>query len=244
MTDTYEYTRHLVLGNGITGDVTRVDPAAPPVVLVHGFLGTRGTMEPMARRFRADGRAVFSYGYGRFQLACLRRSAQGLVQQVRKIREQLECDRVDLVGFSMGGLVGLHALKFLDAGRYCRSLALLGTPVRGTWMGLAGIAALGAVSSSVWQVVPSSRFLEDLLTASLPERVRVRQIYASRDALCPLGPRLAEVPDRDYVIIPGGHSSLVVGPRFYTALRGFHDGIDPSPTSAQMPGPGPAIPTF
>ena len=221
--DTCSYARQLVRGNAVQGEPASTSSNQPPVVLVHGFLGTRGTMRPLTERFREDGRAVFSHGYGRLQTSCLRRSAHGLVENIHSIRERLDVDRVDLVGFSMGGLVALHALNFLDAARYCRSLTMLGTPVQGTWMGLAGVAALGAISSSVWQVVPRSRFIEDLLAVGSPPQVRVRQVFASRDGFCPLGPRLAGVADTDYVILPGGHASLVVSPRFYDAISSVHD---------------------
>jgi esterase/lipase len=51
-----------------------VQPGTRPVLLVHGFLGTRGTMQPLTRRFQADGRVVFSYHHGTFQLGSLRSS--------------------------------------------------------------------------------------------------------------------------------------------------------------------------
>lgn len=221
--DTCSYARQLVRGNAVVGRPADITSDQPPVVLVHGFLGTRGTMQPLTERFRADGRAVFSYAYGRAQTSCLRRSAEGLVTQIAALRERLEVDRVDLVGFSMGGLVSLHALNFLDAARHTRSLTMLGTPITGTWMGLAGVATMGAISSSVWQVMPRSRFLDDLVTVGAPSNVRVRQIFSQNDAFCPLGPRLAGVTEHDYVVLPGGHASLLVSPRVYDEIRHMHE---------------------
>ncbi|TPV95308.1 MAG: alpha/beta hydrolase [Myxococcales bacterium FL481] len=223
--DTYAYARQLVRGNAVVGEPAELATELPPVVLVHGFLGTRGTMQPLTERFRADGRAVFSYAYGRGQTSCLRRSAEGLVQQIASLRERLDVERVDLVGFSMGGLVSLHALNFLDGARHARSLTLLGTPVSGTWMGLAGVATMGAISSSVWQVVPHSRFLDDLVRVGAPSGVRVRQIFARHDAFCPLGPRLQGVAENDYLVLAGGHASLLINPQVYDAVRSGHEGL-------------------
>ena len=81
----YDYTRHLVRGNRIRGDLSRPRAGLPPVVLVHGFLGTRGTMLPLTRRLQAGGRVVFSYGYGTFNLASIRATAEHLAQDLRKI---------------------------------------------------------------------------------------------------------------------------------------------------------------
>src|SRR5690606_8129899 len=103
-----------------------------------------------------------------------------------RLERELGVQRVDLVGFSMGGLIALHALKFLQAQRWIRRLALLGSPTSGTWVGLAGVGTVGLVCPSVWQVLPTSPFLRDLRDAPMPPGVRVRQISAAEDAFCPL----------------------------------------------------------
>ena len=223
VTHGYEYGRHLVRGNKFTVDMTWTRPEQPPVVLVHGFLGTRGTMLPMTRRFQRDGRIVFSYAYGTFNMASLRSSADKLAGHLEAICDKLGCGRVDLVGYSMGGLIGLHTVKFLAGHRYVRNLVMMGSPLAGTWVGLAGVATMGVVSPSVWQVLPGSPFLEDLLTAPAPEGVRLRQIHAASDALCPPPGPVEGVAPRDYIMLPGGHSSLVVTEPFYQACRAFLD---------------------
>lgn len=218
-----DYARHLAKGNRVAGEMSWVREGAPPVVLVHGFLGTRGTMLPMTRRFQADGRVCFSYAYGTFQTASLRRSAEGFVGHVRRICEEFGVDKVDVVGFSMGGLVTMHALKFLQAQQWIRRVVTLGTPFGGTWVGLAGVATMGAISPSVWQVLPGSRFLRELNEAPLPEGVPVRQIHGTVDGMVPAPGPIGGVQPRDYLILPGGHSSLVVAEHVYEATREFLD---------------------
>lgn len=218
------YARHLARGNHFAGEMSWTRPGTPPVVLAHGFMGTRGTMVPLTQRFQADGRVVFSYHHGTFQLRSLRASAQELVEHLEALQRELGVPQVDLVGFSMGGLVALHAIKFLQAHRFVRRVALLGAPVCGTWVGLAGVGTVGLVSPSVWQILPTSPFLRDLRDAPMPPAVRVRQICAAQDALCPLPDALPGVDrERDYVVLPGGHSSLVVSKPFYVKLREFFD---------------------
>ena len=199
-------------------------PGKPPVILCHGFLGTRGTMLPMTKRFQADGRVVFSYHHGAFQTRSLRSSAHGLLDQLERLQNELGVEQFDVVGFSMGGLVSLHAVKFLQASRLVRRLALLGAPVEGTWVGLAGAAVIGAVSQSVWQVLQMSPFLKDLRDAPLPDGLPVRMIQASDDGLCPLARPLKGVDAENYyIVMPGGHSSLVVSRPFYAKTREFFD---------------------
>ena len=195
-----------------------------PVILVHGFLGTRGTMQPLTRKLQGDGRVVYSYHHGTFQLQSLRKSARALRDHAKKIVEELGVDRVDVVGFSMGGLVAMHTLKFLQGDRYIRRLVTLGSPFRGTWLAAAGVATIGLISPSVWQVMPHSPFLNRLRTAPMPAGVRVRQIHARHDALCPApGPLDGVDPERDYIMLPGGHSTLVVARHVYPRIREFID---------------------
>ena len=228
------YARHLARGNHFAGDMSWQKPGSPPVVLAHGFMGTRGTMIPLTQRFQSDGRVVFSYHHGTFQLRSLRASAQQLVDHLARLERELGVHQVDMVGFSMGGLITLHAIKFLQAQRWIRRVALLGSPTSGTWVGLAGVGTVGLVSPSVWQVLPTSPFLRDLRDAPIPEGVRVRQISAADDAFCPL-PELLEGVDkeRDYVVLPGGHSSLVVARPFYSKLREFFDEPEPEAHAAE-----------
>lgn len=227
LSHSFGYARHLLRGNRVAGDMSWVQPGSRPVVLVHGFLGTRGTMLPLTRRLQADGKVVFSYHHGTLQLGSLTRSAEELTVKLRGLTESLEIDRVDLVGFSMGGLVALHAVKFLQAHRYVRRVAMMGTPLGGTWMAFAGMAAVGLISASVWQVRPNSRFIADLRAAPLPAGVRLRQIHADADALCPdPGPVEGVDRERDYIVLPGGHSSLVIAQPFYAAVREFLDEPD------------------
>jgi hypothetical protein len=90
-------------------------------------------------------------------------------------------------------------------------------------VGLAGVATVGGLSPSVWQVLPSSSFLRELAQAPLPAGVVVRQVHATGDAFCPAPGPIAGVRGGDYVVLPGGHSSLVVADSFYAAVRDFLD---------------------
>lgn len=218
------YARHLVRGNSVEGDLSWTRPDPVPVILNHGFLGTRGTMQPLTRRFQRDGRIVFSYSHGPLQLRSIRASAEDMVARMEQLERSMGVQHVDVVGFSMGGLVALYALKVLGAGRHFRRLVLLGTPTDGTWTGLAGVATVGALSRSVWEVLPGSSLVRELKAAPTPEGVPIRQIHADTDAFCPLPDPVTGVdPETNFLVLPGGHSSLVVSQRFYARTREFLD---------------------
>jgi hypothetical protein len=66
--------------------------------------------------------------------------------------------------------------------------------------------------------------------------VLMRQIHASNDAFVPPTPPMDAVEREDYLILPGGHSSLVVAPHFYEAVVEFLDRPErPDPGQLQEP---------
>jgi hypothetical protein len=79
--------------------------------------------------------------------------------------------------------------------------------------------------------------LEDLLAAPAPANVRMRQIHAASDALCPPPGPVEGVAARDYIMLAGGHSSLVVAEHFYLACRDFLDADDEQSDAASEAAP-------
>ena len=90
---------------------------------------------------------------------------------------------------------------------------MMGTPVRGTWAALAGVFTFGLWSTSSWQLLPRSRFLDELAQGPLPAGVEVHTIAAVRDWVVPLP--TTRMAGATAVTVPLGHSSLVVSEEVY-----------------------------
>jgi triacylglycerol lipase len=93
---------------------------------------------------------------------------------------------------------------------------LMGTPVRGTWIALAGVATLGLWSTSSWQLIPRSRFLDELAQGPLPTTTEVHTIAAARDWVVPI--ETTRLAGANATTVPLGHSSLVVSEDVYKRL--------------------------
>jgi triacylglycerol lipase len=209
------YLRHLARGNRIRRRTLfeTINDSHPPVLLIHGFLGTRGSMYPLERRLASDGVCVFSFNLGTFNTRDIRRSAFLIHRKIESILEQTSVSRIDIVGHSMGGLIGLYYVKKLGGFARVRKLVMLGTPMRGTWAALPGVATLGLFSSSSWQLLPRSHFLRELAAGPLPRQTEYYTIAAARDWVCPLPSTRLEGATQ--VTVPLGHSSLVVSEEVY-----------------------------
>jgi hypothetical protein len=109
---------------------------------------------------------------------------------------------------------------------------MMGTPVAGTWFALAGVATLGLLSKSSWQLLPRSRFLDELNQGGLPPDVEIYTLAAARDWVCPLPS--TRLRGASAITVPLGHSSLVVSEEVFSRIlavlrapdRGVTDGED------------------
>jgi pimeloyl-ACP methyl ester carboxylesterase len=180
---------------------------ATPVLVIHGYLATRGSLHLLEQQLARRGHVVMSFRFGLIHLSDIRRSASHVARKVESIIAQTGVAKVDIVGHSMGGLVGLFYVKRLGGRDRVRRLVLLGTPARGTWSALLGLftAPLGLASL---QLLPGSPFLRELAETPLPAGVDVVSVGASRDWLAPVATTVLE--GVRHIAMPTGHSGLLV----------------------------------
>jgi pimeloyl-ACP methyl ester carboxylesterase len=228
--DGLSYLRHLVRGNRLRrrDGFADLSPASPPVLIIHGFLGTRGSMYMLERRLVEDGFVCVSFNLGTLNVRDIRRSAFLIHRKIERILAQTPSQRIDIIGHSMGGLIGLYYVKKLGGHARVRKLIMMGTPVRGTWSALAGVMTLGLWSTSSWQLLPRSRFLDELAQGPIPPGVDVSTIAAARDWVVPLA--TTRLQGANAMTVPLGHSSLVVSEEVYrrvvNTLRPPHEQFD------------------
>jgi pimeloyl-ACP methyl ester carboxylesterase len=213
--DGLSYIRHALRGNRIRRGAAfdGVSPQAPPVLIIHGFLGTRGSMFMLERRLVEDGFVVVSFNLGTLNTRDIRRSAFLIHRKIERILAQTPSQRIDVIGHSMGGLIGLYYVKKLGGHTRVRKLIMMGTPLRGTWAALMGVMTLGLWSTSSWQLLPRSRFLDELAQGPMPSGVEVHTIAAARDWVVPLP--TTRLTGATATTVPLGHSSLVVSEEVY-----------------------------
>ena len=187
--------------------VNAASPAQPPVLIIHGYLATRGSLHLLERHLTDRGLIVMSYPFGPLNVGDIRDSAGLIARKVESIVAQTGIARVDIVGHSMGGLVGLDYLKRLGGRHRVRRLVMLGTPMQGTWSALLGLvtAPLGLASL---QLLPGSPFLRELAERPLPPGAEVISIGAIRDWLAPLSSTVLD--GVRHIALPTGHSGLLV----------------------------------
>ncbi len=195
----------------------RISPDVPPILLIHGFLGTRGALFPLEYRLRRDGFVVFTIDLGVLNIGDIRKSAYRIHKKIQEILRGTDLDRLDIIGHSMGGLIGLYYIKRLGGHQFVRRFISLGTPHQGTWFALVGIPTLGLISPSVWQLIPNNFFLKELQATPLPSNVSYYSIAGRRDWICP--PKYCRLDGAKFLEIDCGHAGLATSRKVYLAIR-------------------------
>jgi len=202
------FVRHTLRGNRIPPAPSGPLPEnQPPVLLIHGYLATRGSLHLLEQRLTDRGHLVLTYRLGLVHAGDICESAGRIAAKIESIAAQTGIQRMDIVGHSMGGLVGLHYVKRMGGRRRVRRLVMLGTPTSGTWSALVGVA-LAPLGRASLQLLPDSAFLRELAEGPLPDGVQVFSVAGERDLLAP--PASTRLPGCEHICLPTNHAGLLV----------------------------------
>ncbi|GAC1336143.1 MAG: hypothetical protein NVSMB23_00170 [Myxococcales bacterium] len=182
-------------------------PGQRTVVLVHGYLGNRSALWPLAAYLRLRGiRQILAYEYAGG--AGIEQAALGLRAF---LRARVRGGRIDLVCHSLGGVVARVYLQELGGARRVDRCITLGTPHRGTYNAYWIRSRVGR------ELRPDSALLARLeRTRPAAAQVRLASIVAGSDNI--VIPRVF-AGGEDVVHIDGvGHLGLLFSPAAFRAV--------------------------
>ncbi len=125
----------LLAGSLLSLPLPAVATERNPVLLIHGIDDTQAVMTPLGRYLQSRGWRTFAYdmvpnhGEAGFQ-----ELASQVKQQVAMVRAQTGARKVDLVGFSLGGMVARVYLQELGGAAEVDRLVTISSPHHGSWM--------------------------------------------------------------------------------------------------------------
>ena len=143
-----------------------------PIVLIHGLWNTSDIFKSLMRkldRYSIDYFApTLQHDFGKVSIIDLTKSLNDL------INNKYGFDReIDLLGFSMGGIIGSCWLKYFDGNKRIRKFISVGSPHNGTITAqiipsflLKGISEMKINSKLLEELYASSDFLENVICIS------------------------------------------------------------------------------
>jgi len=172
-----------------------------PVLLLYGFWSTRRVFEVLEARLRRDGYCVFTINLGglfdTFNTKGIDACAEKVRDKVERLYARYDLGPLSIVGHSKGGLIGRYYVKRLGGDKRVNALITLAAPHHGTPVAYAGALLAGAVSRSVWQMTPMSRFIRRLKMGPFPRQVRFVSIYSKADRVAPFPVCMLETHEGD-----------------------------------------------
>ena len=209
--------------------------AKPPVLLLHGFIDNRSVFVLLRRSLAQHGRQqIETLNYS--PLTCdIRAAAELLGRRIEEICERTGAQQIDVVGHSLGGLIGRYYVQRLGGDTRVRTLVTLGTPHSGT-----RVAPLANAHPIVRQMRPGSPVLEELTRPAPDCRTHFVSFWSDLDhVMDPLETACIDHPDLTVqnVRVTGiGHLALPVHPAVANGIRQVLDTAHPGEPSADHTG--------
>jgi hypothetical protein len=182
-----------------------------PIIVLHGYAMNRANFRPLGRRLEAAGLGPV-LGFEYWTLGKTSAAAKRLAEYVEEVRARCECDQVDIIGHSMGGVVGRYYVSLLDGDGVVANLITLGAPHEGTDLSPVGLGRPGK------ELFGGSALVQRLHAAPPPERTRMTVVWSRADAMVP-GARNAHVNGVDELVFDDlGHLALLTDERVAAAI--------------------------
>lgn len=172
-----------------------------PVIVLHGYAMNRANFVLLGSRLAKAGIGpVFGFEYWTFgRVAAAARQLGWFVDQVR---EATGAEDVDVIGHSMGGVVGMYYVTLAGGDGAVNNLVALGSPLGGTDVS----APLGHPGR---ELVIGSKLMTRLGGAPFPTKTKVTTIWSKADALVP-GAAQRPLPGADTIVYDDlGHVALL-----------------------------------
>lgn len=177
-----------------------------PVLVVPGWGSPMFQTDLVARGLEKEGLQVVRMKLPRLAVGDMERSAEVLGTRVDKTLKKLSCDKVNLVGYSLGGLIArIYLQEFGGRGKLHRAV-FVGAPQDGVYIGY-----LGAFTKSGRQIRKGSEFM--------------RRLNESSTAACDPPRCLSIYLKKDGIILPAESAHLPCGYNIELSWPIFHWGV-------------------
>ncbi|MDO8494158.1 MAG: alpha/beta fold hydrolase [Deltaproteobacteria bacterium] len=169
---------------------TDLENCSMPVLVLHGFGATRRSLSILEARLRKDGFGVFSIRLGGFldlfNTAPIDELAIVVAKKVEELCQRFQCNRIAIIGYSKGGLIGRYYVNFLHGDHRVHTLITLATPNQGNrWALLSNLLIAGLFSKGLRQLRSGSSFLKKMNNTPHPNNIYMVSISSYADTHCP-----------------------------------------------------------
>lgn len=175
-----------------------------PVIVIHGYAMNRANFVPLAYRLARAGLGPI-VGFEYWTLGRTAAAARQLAWFVEHVQTMTGSPQVDIIGHSMGGVVGRYYVQLLGGDGAVANLVTIGSPHLGT-----DISEFG-IGHPTRELVIGSSLVQRMRAAAPPKDTRVLMIFSHADALVPAKTQLVlALPRAERIVYDDiGHVALL-----------------------------------
>ncbi len=144
----------------------RVRPVAQdqpgPVLLVSGYGGSTGSLDPLRRALEAAGRDVVVVSPVGGGTGDIQAQARSLAEEADAALRRFDASSVDVVGYSAGGVVARSWVRDFGGESVARRVLSIGSPQHGTSLAELAVEVAGSCPTACRQLAPDSELLRRL----------------------------------------------------------------------------------
>ncbi len=168
-----------------------------PIVAIHGYAMNRINFLPLSHRLTKAGLGPI-YGFEYWSLTGAAAAAQRLAEFVEEICREHHCDRVDIIGHSLGGIIGRYYATLDGGAGRVHNLIVVASPHR---------------STGISDMFPGGALLRQLETVDMPAAVRAATLWSQSDPMVPEA-GMARVRGIEQIVFEDlGHLSMLTSTR-------------------------------
>lgn len=194
----------------------RMTSSKRPLVIVNGLGAPDLAPSAYGLYFKCKGYPVFPVTLPYLGWGDIRGCASVTARVVDQALETTGARRVDMIGLSLGGIIGLYHVKCGGGADRVRRLISLGGPLNGSPPWWATLGKPFRFVPVVEQLDPHSELMRQVKSTPVPPGVEVFSLGARGDPMTPAESRHAEgveVVDLPSGCFPLGHYALLLDPR-------------------------------
>lgn len=180
-----------------------------PIVIAPGFFTSLWPNGLSFKKLEDEGFKVVSPPPNFLSICNIHTQTFYLSNLIDKTLKKYNVSKVNLVGVSLGGIVGLYYIHNFDGAKKISTFISICSPFYGTWAALPGALTFGPIfGSGAWEILPISQVLRELREKKLPEGFTRFYAFAGRSDK--MVPHHSASHPRAYrtISLPGGHSDL------------------------------------
>lgn len=175
-----------------------------PVIVIHGYAMNRANFLPLAYRLARAGLGPI-VGFEYWTLGRVAAGARQLQWFVEHVQALTGSPQVDIIGHSMGGVVGRYYVQLLGGDGAVANLVTIGSPHVGTDVSEFGIG------HPMRELLVGSTLVTRLAAAPPPRDTRVTMIFSDADHLVPASTQaVLHIPRAERIVYEDlGHVALL-----------------------------------